>query len=147
MFFTSSTRIVTESILNEDTGEINKKDFIEVKKTKNLRGGFVLMYPTNYDEVMAKTINSNKEMLALLWIKNSFTFQKVEVPITFKYAKEDGLEISKRQFSQLVKKLVEVQFLMRVSRGMYRMNPFIYIPYKADGELLQKEWNDLKEIS
>ena len=44
----------------------------------------------------------------------------------------------------MLKRLVELKYLKRVSKGVYRLNPFIYLPYKANGVELQKEWLELE---
>ena len=41
--------------------------------------------------------------------------------------------------------MLEINLLMRIDRGIYRLNPFAYLPYQSDGALLQKEWLRLKE--
>jgi hypothetical protein len=40
--------------------------------------------------------------------------------------------------------MLQADMLMRISRGIYRFNPYMYIPYGGDGETLQKEWNEIK---
>ena len=35
----------------------------------------------------------------------------------------------------------------KVERGIYRMNPFIYVPYQADAQILQDEWKELFSLS
>jgi hypothetical protein len=40
----------------------------------------------------------------------------------------------------MLKILVEEQYLMRVHRGIYRLNPFVYLPVMSDAQLLQSEW-------
>ena len=37
----------------------------------------------------------------------------------------------------------EVGLLKRVYRGIYRMNPYMYVPTMANAEVLQEEWNKL----
>jgi len=138
-----STEIITKTILNEETGELYKQDFKEIKETKKIKGGFRMVYK-EYDEICEEVVNSNKELRLFHWIKSQFTYQRVETYITYSKAVEDGVDISKRQFSQMIKKLVELEFLKRVTRGIYRMNPFMYLPYRADTEELQAEWNKMK---
>jgi hypothetical protein len=67
----------------------------------------------------------------------------------------DGItgEIFTKDFKEIVTKsnlkrgfkMVESDLLMRIDRGLYRLNPFAYLPYQSDGALLQKEWLGLKE--
>jgi hypothetical protein len=138
-----STRIISECILNKETGELETKDFREVKESKKIKGGFSMVYHKDYDEILKETVFSNKEMILFIWIREQFTYQRVETYITYSLAKEDGIDISKRQFSTMVKRLVENKFLKRIKRGIYRLNPYIYLPYKAEASVLQKQWNEL----
>ena len=137
--------IVTHTILNESTGELESKDFIETFKKKKMRGGFNLIYHNPYEEIMELVVNSNKEMKLFNWVTNQFSKNRVETYVTFSVCKEDGIEISKRQFSEMVKILVREKYLMRIRRGIYRLNPFIYLPTMADAESLQREWKELLE--
>lgn len=131
--------LITQKILNEETGELETKDFKQVKTVSKLKGGFNMIYHKNYEEVMLEVVNSKRELQLFNWITNKFTYQRVETPLPF----IEVQFISKSQFSIMLKELVKLKYIKRVSRGVYRLNPFIYIPYKSDATLLQKEWNAL----
>ena len=103
-----------------------------------MRGGFNIIYHKAYEEVMEEVVNSKKELKLFNWITNKFTYQRVETPLPF----SEVDFISKRQFSVMLKSLVDLNYLKRISNGVYRLNPFIYLPYRADSETLQKEWNE-----
>jgi hypothetical protein len=120
--------------------EFEPKDFIEASKKKRMKGGFNLTYRSQYELIMERVINSNKEMRLFNWITNQFTKSKVEAYVTHSACKKDGIEISKGQFAKMLKVLVEEQYLMRVHRGIYRLNPFVYLPVMSDAQLLQSEW-------
>jgi len=109
--------------------------------TKRIRGGFNMIYHKNYEDVMEKVVSSNKELKLFNWIINQFTYMKTEVSLSYL----DVDFISRPQFVKMVKSLVELQCLKRVKRGIYRLNPFMYLPFRADGEELQAEWNQLQE--
>ena len=110
-----------------------------------MRGGFNLIYHNPYEEIMELVVNSNKEMKLFNWVTNQFSKNRVETYVTFSVCKEDGIEISKRQFSEMVKILVREKYLMRIRRGIYRLNPFIYLPTMSDATSLQREWKELLE--
>ena len=137
MRFEKSTHIMTHKILNEDSGELESKDYREQKETSNLRGGFNMIYHKTYEEVTESAIKSNTDIKLFNWITNKFTYQKVDVPLPFDKCK---IEVSQPQFSRMIKRLVELNYLLRTSRGIYRLNPFMYLPYKSNGEELQAEW-------
>ena len=143
MFHESKHSIVTHKILNEKTGELEAKDFEEIKTSKKIKGGFNMIYHKPYEEAMEVCVKSNKELKLFNWVTNQFTYTRVEVPIIYTLAKKDGIEISKRQFSNMLKILVDINYLQRVSRGVYRLNPFVYLPFRANAEELQQEWNDM----
>jgi len=132
--------IITKRVLNEATGELESVDFTEETKRSKLRGGFNLMYHKSYEEITEKVINSNTDLKVFNWITNSFTYQRVEVPLTYSQCE---VKVSQPQYARLLKKLVEESYLKRVARGVYRLNPYIYIPYRADGSELQAEWSEL----
>ena len=43
----------------------------------------------------------------------------------------------------VVRKLVSLDVLRECCENTYKLNPYIYIPYHADGFLLQIEWDSL----
>jgi len=142
MTVTTKSEIISHKILNEVTGEIEPKDFQQVKESKQIRGGFNLMYHKSYEEITEQVIKSSTDVKLFNWVTNQFTYQRIETPITYSVCK---VRVSQPQFSRMIKHLVELDYLLRVSRGIYRLNPFIYVPFKAGAEELQKEWNELKQ--
>lgn len=130
---------IAKKVLNDKTGELEHKEFKEEVARKRIKGGFCMVYHKNYEEIMELVVNSNKEMKLFNWITNQFTYQKIEVPLSY----SDIDFISKPQFTKMIKQLIQAGYLYRVKRGIYRLNPFIFIPYKANGEELQKEWNEI----
>ena len=39
--------------------------------------------------------------------------------------------------------MVKEQMLLKVARGTSRLNPYMVLPFRSDGELLQNEWTQL----
>ena len=138
--FVKSTLSISKKVLNEDTGELESKEFKEQYKKSSIRGGFNLMYHGKYEEVTEQALKSGTDIKIFNWITNSFKYQKVDVPLTYDRCK---IKVSKAQFSKVLKRLVELKYIKRTSRGIYRLNPFIYVPYKANGAELQQEWEEL----
>lgn len=134
--------IIAHQVLNETTGELESKDFVEVSKAKKIKGGFNMIYHKNYEQITEEAIKSNKDLKLFNWITNRFTYNKVEVPLVFT---ECPIDVSQPQFSRMIKQLNELDYIMRVSRGIYRLNPFIYVPFRASAEELQSEWETLKK--
>ena len=135
---------MTKLVLNEKTGELETELFIRDMRVKN-RGkqGWTKMYKNGYDMVMLN-LNSKLEMRMFIAIRDSFTKNRVETSISqVKLAKE--FDTTKSTVNRLIKKLVEIEFLMKIERGIYRMNPFIYLPYQDDAQLLQEEWKELND--
>jgi len=133
----------TLEILNPETGEVETKDFREIIAKKGIKGGFMMMYK-NYDEVLENTINSKKDLKVVHFIRQLFTYKNTEVSLSLSHiAAKTG--VSRSKVGVIVKKLTDLNFLKKVRRGVYRMNPFMFLPYKANGEELQREWLELEK--
>jgi len=136
------TKSIFTKILNEETGELESKRFIEdASYSKTIKQGWKIMY-ARYDEVVL-SMNSQLETKLMIAIRDSFTKNNVEAFISQK-------KLAKLYYTtpstvnRLVKKLVDIDFLLKIDRGIYRLNPYSYLPYQANGLLLQKEWDELK---
>ena len=110
---------------------------------KKIKGGFNMIYHKSYEQITEEAIKSNKDLKLFNWITNRFTYNKVEVPLVFT---ECPIDVSQPQFSRMIKQLNELDYIMRVSRGIYRLNPFIYVPFRASAEELQHEWETIKKF-
>ena len=137
MEYITKNSIITHKVLNDNTGELESKDFMEIQKRKLVKGGFILMYYKSYEQITESVITSNKDLKLFHWITNQFTKNRIESAITHTACTVD---VSQPKFSKFVKQLVELDYLRRVSRGIYRLNPFVYVPYQANAEELQSEW-------
>lgn len=140
MEYVKSECIVTHQIL-EESGEITTKDFKEIKTGKQIKGGFRMTY-ASYDIAVMNIIKSKKDFEIVLFIRNLFTYNNSE-----KYISSTDIaktfEVSKQKVTQLITASVEEKLLLRVNKGTYRLNPFMFVPFRADAALLQKEWKDL----
>ena len=95
------------------------------------------MHYKSYEQITESVITSNKDLKLFHWITNQFTKNRIESAITHTACTVD---VSQPKFSKFVKQLVELNYLCRVSRGIYRLNPFVYVPYQSNAETLQAEW-------
>lgn len=136
-------KIYTELVCDRETGELSTKDYTEIPIRKNLRGGFNIVYMNEYEKASVNVVYSNLDFRLLSQIRSLFkkTQTEVTVPIS-KLAKTN--DTSRQTVSKVVSKMLQADMLMRISRGIYRFNPYMYIPYGGDGETLQKEWNEFK---
>jgi len=142
MEIVTKQRIISEKILNKDTGQLEDIIFTEQHKSKKIRGGFNLMYHKSYEEVTEQVIKSNKDVRLFNWITNQFTYARIEVPLVYSQC---DIEVSQPQFSRMIKQLLELNYIKRISRGIYRLNPFVYVPFRANAEELQHEWDELSK--
>ena len=134
-------KIITKDILNRETGEVTPTDFMEVKKKKRVKGGFRMTY-AKHDEILKDICKSQKDIDVFFRIRDTFTYQRVETTLPARdIAKE--LKTSQSKVSSIIKQMIEHGLLKRVSRGVYRLNPFMFLPYKSNAEQLQKEWEEL----
>lgn len=110
-----------------------------LSQPKKLRGGFNMIYHKSYEEITEEAIKSNNDVKLFNWVTNQFTYARVEVPLVYA---DCTVDVSQPTFSRMIKTLVRLKYIKRVGRGIYRLNPFIYVPFRADGSELQQEWND-----
>jgi len=138
------TETMTKIILNEESGELERQLFTRdvIPKSRG-KQGWTKMYKNGYDMVMLN-LNSKLEMRLFISIRDSFTKNRVEVNIS-QVKLVEKFNTTKSTVSRFIKKLVDIGFLMKIERGIYRMNPFIYVPYQDDALLLQEEWEVLEE--
>jgi len=134
--------VITENLINPITGEISTKDFKEIKPRSKLKGGFKMCYKL-FDKALIEVVKGEKDLRVFLHIKNMFTKHKIEIALNARKISEQ-LEVSTPKVSSVISKMVKADMLMRVERGLYRLNPFAYIPYQSSSDL-QEEWLDLKE--
>ncbi len=136
-------KIISQVVLNKTTGELETQDLRVLKPTSKIKGGYRMMYK-NYDEIQSELLKSNLDIRIFLYIRDKFSRTRIETSISAR-AIANELNTTPSKVSTLIKQLVENNFLMRVDRGIYRMNPFMFIPYGSPAEELQKEWEKLKE--
>ena len=141
MQITTSYDSISKQVLNQATGELEWKQFKEVKERKRVKGGFKMVYKS-YDEATINIITSTLDLKILIYIRDLFTYARTENVLS-KIDIAKAMEVSQPKVSTIIKKMVDTNLLMRVSRGTYRLNPFMYLPFRANGEELQDEWNNL----
>lgn len=140
-----SGRIITKQILNENTGELEYVSFYEIKDKKRIKAGFRMVY-TSYDEALMSIVKSNKDLEILLYIRDMFTYARIENIISPTDISKD-IGVAKSKVDDIIKRTVESNLIFKVSRGVYRLNPFMYLPYRCNAEELQQEWKELTKGS
>ena len=143
MEFVETFGIITKQVLNENTGELESKQFKEERTKKRLRGGFSMVYKS-YDEALLEVVRSSKDLECVLCIRNMFTYQRVECVIS-KHDVAAMTGVSHQKATAVIASMVASGILKRVARGVYRLNPFMYLPFQANGEQLQSEWRSIFE--
>ena len=135
-----------KTVLNESTGELESHRFTrDIRYNKTKKQGWLAMYKNGYDEVMM-ILNSSLEKSIFISIRDGFTKAQTEVNIS-QVNISKKFNTTKPTVNRLIKKLCEVGFLMKIRRGVYRMNPYILVPYQADGLKLQQDWDVLTPIN
>ena len=131
-------------VLNDVTGELEKVRFTKDTTYKeSVRQGWRRMYNNGYDATMME-LKSDLEKNIFIYIRDMFTKRQVEVNIS-QVLIARKFNTTPPTVNRLIKKLIDVEFLLKINRGVFRMNPFILIPYQADGIALQKEWTELMQ--
>ena len=137
-------KIISQVVLNEDTGELETQDLkvLEIKKPK-AKGGFRMTY-CKYDEVQIKVVTSSTDMKIFHEIKNCFTYSQIEVCFNLDRKKQIAkyCECSVKSVERMIKKMTEEKLLGKISRGVYRLNPFMFIPFGCKARKLQDYWRE-----
>lgn len=134
--------ILTKFVLNDNTGELEAQDFMEIKEVKKrLKGGFRMIYK-EYDEILKKCVKSNLDLRMILEIRDKFTYKRIEVYLSaIELAKTLGT--TRQTMSNMIKKLLKEKFILKVDKYIFRLNPFMYLPYRCKAIELQQEWIEL----
>ena len=145
----TSKAIITKTVVDLQTGEIKEEEYIQKKEIKSLKGGFYMGYK-ELNEAIADIANSRKEYMTVWKIINEFTYKKTEVSFNVKRIAKElndnkyGYKIDNKFVYKIINRMVENDILMNIGKS-YRINPFMYVPYKADIGKLQEEWTKLKK--
>jgi hypothetical protein len=130
--------IITKNILNNKTGEIDEEEFIQRKsKSRTSKGGWRMMY-SDFEYVLIN-MKSQKEIKALIQLKNMFKASISQIVIN-KSTMCKNFGMTRVTFSNFISRLISYNFLIELEDKQYRMNPFMYLPYKSSGRELQDEW-------
>jgi len=141
MICSETYSIITKRILNERTGEIENKDFAEISKNRNIKGGYRRVYKS-YDEAVVDIISSKKDYIIVTEIRDKFTYMKSEVAIITKDIAND-VGVTQRKVQTIIKKMLKADMLRKKDRVNYVLNPYMYIPFRANAEVLQHIWKDI----
>ena len=137
----TSIEIIPQKVVDQDTGELRTQYLEKQRIPKKIRGGYRMVYEA-YDQALINTITSSTDLMIITYIRDMYTYAQKENHLS---AAEIAscFDVSPRKVEMLIKKLVETKLLGRVRRGVYRLNPYMYIPFRADAEELQKEWSEI----
>lgn len=144
MEYVVTGKIIPHKVLNDDSGDLETKYFKETETRKNIKGGYTRMYK-DYDKVLLACTKSQTDLSIILHIRDKFTYNKIETALVAIDIAET-FSVSRQKISTLINQLVNEQFIMKVDKRNYRLNPYMYLPYRSDAELLQREWNELCRI-
>lgn len=138
MQFITTKQSITHKILNETTGELEPKQFDEIVKKKRIKGGFRMIYKS-YDDALLSIVKSTKDLELVIFIRDMFTYRQVEVHLSTSYLQEQT-GMAKSKITEVISRMVAAELLRKVRRGVYKLNPYMYVPFRADAEELQSEW-------
>ena len=141
MEYYTTSESITKKVLNEASGSLEEVVFRTEKERKRIKGGFA-MYYKSYEEAVANIINSKLDYTILVEIKRQFTYARIECVISATNLAQ-SLGCAKSKVNTVLSAMVKEQMLLKVARGIYRLNPYMVLPFRADGELLQNEWTQL----
>jgi hypothetical protein len=90
-------------------------------------------------EYVLINMKSQKEIKALIQLKNMFKASISQIVIN-KSTMCKNFGMTRVTFSNFISRLISYNFLIELEDKQYRMNPFMYLPYKSSGRELQDEW-------
>lgn len=126
---------------DDETGEV-RSDKYKFGKSR-IKYGFSICYPALFD-ALSNVIRSNVDAKIVFYIISLFKSKTNKTEIDYiEVAKM--FNVSSSKVSKLLGRMVKYEILMRVGRGKYLINPFMYIPYKANGYYRQNIWKSLKK--
>lgn len=135
--------IITKTVLNNKTGEIKEEEFVQKKSIIDMiKGGWRMVYK-DFDYILL-SMKSPNEIRALLQIRDLFKVSLSRVVIN-KTTMCKKMGMTRATFSKFISRLIQYDFLMELSDKQYMMNPFMFLPYKANGKELQEEWIDIRK--
>jgi len=143
MSYRQTVGIVSLKVLNEETGEHDNKRYQEIAEPKKIRGGYSRMYK-DYDTALLEIVNSGKDLELLVLIRDQFTYARRE-NVFHKPSIAKVAGVSERKVTDVINRMTDAGLLGRVARGVYRLNPFMYLPFRAEAEELQSEWRSIFE--
>ena len=111
------------------------------QKYKKIKGGFTMIYKAEYDNALENIVKSNLDLKLVNAIKDKFTYKQTDVFISTK-SLSFRFGTSQRKVQKVIKSMCEAKLLYK-NGETYRLNPFMFIPYHANGEELQNEWKEL----
>ena len=141
MLVSTHTNIITKKVYNDNTEQLESLDFKQVKTIKRIKGGFNMMYKS-YDDALREVVKSGLDLDIAIRIRDMFTYSKREIFLSPTDI-SSNLNIAKSKVQTVINRMIETNMLMKVSRGVYRLNPFMFIPFRSDGEELQEEWKNI----
>ena len=143
MLVNTQTNIITKKVLNDITGELEITDFTQVKTSKQIKGGFRMTYKS-YDTALLEVVKSGLDLEIAILIRDMFTYANREVFLSPTEISKNT-KVAKSKIQTVITRMTDSGLIMKVSRGVFRLNPFMFIPFRADGSELQKEWKSIEE--
>ena len=97
------------------------------------------MIHKSYDDALLAIVKSTKDLELVIFIRDMFTYRQVEVHLSTSYLQEQT-GMAKSKITEVIPRMVAAELLLKVRRGVYKLNPYMYVPFRADAEELQSEW-------
>ena len=134
--------IISKSVLNNKTGEINQEEFIFKKsQVETAKGGWRMVYK-DFDYILL-SMKSPNEIRILLQIRDLFK-ASLSIVVINKTTMCKKMKTTRATLSKFISRLIQYDFLMELEDKQYMMNPFMYLPHRSNGRELQNEWMDIR---
>ncbi len=137
----SQNKVDIVKFSNPYTGELEPHKIEKLTEYKpTTKRGWQMIYVKDRNEVILKVRGALRQEI-FFWIESQFTKNKSVVVLNQeRIAKK--FKTTRPYVGSVIKTMVETEYLKKIEKNEYKLNPFFYIPYRADAVELQNQWID-----
>jgi len=137
----SQSKVDVVKVSNPYTGELEPHKIEKLTEYKpTAKQGWQMIYVKDRNEVILKVRGTLRQEI-FFWIENQFTKTKSVVVLNQeRIAKLFGT--TRPYVGSVIKTMIATEYIKKIEKNEYKLNPFFYVPYRADAVELQSQWID-----
>ncbi len=137
----SQNKVDVVKVSNPYSGELEPHKIEKLTEYKPAaKQGWQMIYVKDRNEVILKVRGALRQEI-FFWIENQFTKSKSVVVLNQERIAK-LFKTTRPYVGSVIKTMVETEYLKKIEKNEYKLNPFFYIPYRADAIELQNQWID-----